>query len=59
GQALEISWTSESSAFVLESTSTLSTNWQPTGIAPVASGNVYTCTVPIGTGPAFYRVVAP
>ncbi len=61
GQALEISWTSESSAFVLESTASLKApaDWQSAGIAPVASGNVYTCTVPIGTGPAFYRVVAP
>jgi len=60
GSSIEISWVSDSDQFVLQTTASLSpANWQPAGLTPEVSGNVYTVTVPIGAGPAFYRVAAP
>jgi len=55
-----ISWTSDSSRFTLQSSSAIfPTNWQPVNATPTVAGNVYTVTLPIGTGTQFYRAIAP
>lgn len=60
GGNIDISWTTASSGFVLESTPSFSpVNWQPVGQAPVQNGNTYTVSISNPTGNQFYRLHAP
>jgi hypothetical protein len=60
GANIEISWTSTSDQFVLQSTVSLSAaDWQPVATPPSAAGNRRTVVLPIGSGTQFFRLMAP
>ncbi|HRY48867.1 MAG TPA: PA14 domain-containing protein [Candidatus Paceibacterota bacterium] len=60
GANVEISWTSTSSQFVLQSTANLSTaDWQPVTVSPSADGNTYTVVLPVTNATQFFRLMAP
>jgi hypothetical protein len=54
-----LSWTTVSAGFILESTSTLSTNWTPVVYAPATNGSSIVVTQGIAADDVFYRLHHP
>jgi hypothetical protein len=59
GSNIEVSWTSSSSAFALQSTLGLPANWQPVNLPITVNGDQRTVSVPIIADIQYFRVVAP
>lgn len=59
GSSIQISWTTATAGYVLQSTGSIGTSWSNASETPVQNGNTYTVTINGPSGNQFYRLIKP